>query len=152
MCKMFPGVIRGGTEAKLVFIAVLYGGESLYCTEFINDTFYIKSSSFSVLPEVTVSLPLSHLQVGDAMRKMQERNNIGKVILTTEPMPEEEKKEEPKKEDKKEDKKKDDKKKDDKKKDDGKKEEKKDEKKKEEPKKEEKKEEEKKEEAKPEEK
>ncbi|CAG02847.1 unnamed protein product, partial [Tetraodon nigroviridis] len=30
-------------------------------------------------------------QVGDAMRKMQERNNIGKVILTTEPMPEEEK-------------------------------------------------------------
>ncbi|KAI9539581.1 Synaptic vesicle membrane protein VAT-1 [Dissostichus eleginoides] len=85
-------------------------------------------------------------RVGDAMRKMQERNNIGKVILTTEPMPEEEKKEEPKKEDKKEDKKKDDKKKDDKKKDDGKKEEKKDDKKKEEPKKEEKKEEEKKEE------
>ncbi|XP_037647468.1 synaptic vesicle membrane protein VAT-1 homolog [Sebastes umbrosus] len=85
-------------------------------------------------------------QVGDAMRKMQERNNIGKVILNTEPMPEEEKKEEPKKEDKKEDKKKDDKKKDDKKKDDGKKEEKKDDKKKEEPKKEEKKEEEKKEE------
>ncbi|KAM9346503.1 synaptic vesicle membrane protein VAT-1 homolog [Symphorus nematophorus] len=91
-------------------------------------------------------------QVGDAMRKMQERNNIGKVILTTEPMPEEEKKEEPKKEDKKEDKKKDDKKKDDKKKDDGKKEEKKDDKKKEEPKKEEKKEEEKKEEVKKEEK
>ncbi|KAM3598693.1 uncharacterized protein V6R79_021388 [Siganus canaliculatus] len=91
-------------------------------------------------------------QVGDAMRKMQERNNIGKVILTTEPMPEEEKKEEAKKEDKKEDKKKDDKKKDDKKKDDGKKEEKKDEKKKEEPKKEEKKEEEKKEEVKKEEK
>ncbi|KAM7371640.1 hypothetical protein PAMP_008858 [Pampus punctatissimus] len=91
-------------------------------------------------------------QVGDAMRKMQERNNIGKVILTTEPMPEEEKKEEPKKEDKKEDKKKDDKKKDDKKKDDGKKEEKKDDKKKEEPKKEEKKEEEKKEEPKKEEK
>ncbi|XP_058508676.1 synaptic vesicle membrane protein VAT-1 homolog [Solea solea] len=90
-------------------------------------------------------------QVGDAMRKMQERNNIGKVILTTEPMPEEEKKEEPKKEDKKEEKKKDDKKKDDKKKDDGKKEEKKDDKKKEEPKKEEKKEEEKKEEAKKEE-
>ncbi|KAF3846042.1 hypothetical protein F7725_003120 [Dissostichus mawsoni] len=86
------------------------------------------------------------IAVGDAMRKMQERNNIGKVILTTEPMPEEEKKEEPKKEDKKEDKKKDDKKKDDKKKDDGKKEEKKDDKKKEEPKKEEKKEEEKKEE------
>ncbi|XP_037332954.2 synaptic vesicle membrane protein VAT-1 homolog [Pungitius pungitius] len=81
-------------------------------------------------------------QVGDAMRKMQERNNIGKVILNTEPMPEEEKKEEPKKDDKK----KDDKKKDDKKKDDGKKEEKKDDKKKEEPKKEEKKEEEKKEE------
>uniref|UniRef100_A0A3B3CT88 Vesicle amine transport 1 n=1 Tax=Oryzias melastigma TaxID=30732 RepID=A0A3B3CT88_ORYME len=92
-------------------------------------------------------------QVGDAMRKMQERNNIGKVILTTEPMPEEEKKEETKKEDKKEDKKKDDKKKEDKKKDDGKKEEKKDDKKKEEPKKEEaKKEEEKKEEAKKEEK
>ncbi|XP_040918486.1 synaptic vesicle membrane protein VAT-1 homolog [Toxotes jaculatrix] len=91
-------------------------------------------------------------QVGDAMRKMQERNNIGKVILSTEPMPEEEKKEEPKKEDKKEDKKKEDKKKDDKKKDDGKKEEKKDDKKKEEPKKEEKKEEEKKEEAKKEEK
>nr|XP_040047951.1 synaptic vesicle membrane protein VAT-1 homolog [Gasterosteus aculeatus aculeatus] len=81
-------------------------------------------------------------QVGDAMRKMQERNNIGKVILNTEPMPEEEKKEEPKKEDKK----KDDKKKEEKKKDDGKKEEKKDDKKKEEPKKEEKKEEEKKEE------
>lgn len=60
-------------------------------------------------------------QVGDAMRKMQERNNIGKVILTTEPMPEEEKKEETKKEEKKEDKKKDDKKKEDKKKDDGKK-------------------------------
>ncbi|KAF0033059.1 synaptic vesicle membrane protein VAT-1 homolog [Scophthalmus maximus] len=91
-------------------------------------------------------------QVGDAMRKMQERNNIGKVILTTEPMPEEEKKEEPKKEDKKDDKKKDDKKKEDKKKDDGKKEEKKDDKKKEEPKKEEKKEEEKKEEVKKEEK
>ncbi|XP_076000271.1 synaptic vesicle membrane protein VAT-1 homolog [Genypterus blacodes] len=85
-------------------------------------------------------------QVGDAMRKMQERNNIGKVVLTTEPMPEEEKKEEPKKEDKKkDDKKKDDKKKDDKKKEEAKKEE--------EPKKEEeKKEEEKKEEAKPEEK
>ncbi|XP_029912872.1 synaptic vesicle membrane protein VAT-1 homolog [Myripristis murdjan] len=92
-------------------------------------------------------------QVGDAMRKMQERNNIGKVILITEPMPEEEKKEESKKEDKKEEKKKDDKKKDDKKKDDAKKEEKKDDKKKEEPKKEEpKKEEEKKEEPKKEEK
>ncbi|XP_034046972.1 synaptic vesicle membrane protein VAT-1 homolog [Thalassophryne amazonica] len=89
-------------------------------------------------------------QVGDAMRKMQERNNIGKVILTTEPMPEEEK-EEQKKEDKKDDKKKDDKKKDDKKKDDAKKEEKKDDKKKEEKKEEEKKEE-KKEEAKKEEK
>ncbi|XP_017284955.1 synaptic vesicle membrane protein VAT-1 homolog [Kryptolebias marmoratus] len=83
-------------------------------------------------------------QVGDAMRKMQERNNIGKVVLTTEPMPEEEKKEEAKK--------KDDKKKDDKKKEEAKKEEKKDDKKKEEPKKEEKKEEEKKEEAKKEEK
>uniref|UniRef100_A0A4W5NS03 Vesicle amine transport 1 n=1 Tax=Hucho hucho TaxID=62062 RepID=A0A4W5NS03_9TELE len=80
-------------------------------------------------------------QVGDAMRRMQERNNIGKVILITEPMPEEEKKEEPKKEDKKEDKKKEDKKKDDKKKDDSKKEDKKEEKKKEEPKKEEKNEE-----------
>ncbi|KAM4598010.1 LOW QUALITY PROTEIN: synaptic vesicle membrane protein VAT-1 homolog [Polymixia lowei] len=92
-------------------------------------------------------------QVGDAMRKMQERNNIGKVILITEPMPEEEKKEEPKKEDKKEEKKKDDKKKEDKKKEDGKKEEKKEEKKKDEPKKEEeKKEEPKKEEAKKEEK
>ncbi|KAM9780516.1 synaptic vesicle membrane protein VAT-1 homolog [Neosynchiropus ocellatus] len=91
-------------------------------------------------------------QVGDAMRKMQERNNIGKVVLTTEPMPEEEKKEEAKKEDKKEDKKKEDKKKEDKKKDDAKKEEKKDDKKKEEPKKEEKKEEEKKEEPKKEEK
>ncbi|XP_013878153.1 synaptic vesicle membrane protein VAT-1 homolog [Austrofundulus limnaeus] len=91
-------------------------------------------------------------QVGDAMRKMQERNNIGKVVLTTEPMPEEEaKKEEAKKEAKKEDKKKEDKKKEDKKKDDGKKEEKKDDKKKEEPKKEEK-EEEKKEEVKKEEK
>uniref|UniRef100_A0A1A8ELT3 Vesicle amine transport protein 1 homolog (T californica) n=1 Tax=Nothobranchius korthausae TaxID=1143690 RepID=A0A1A8ELT3_9TELE len=87
-------------------------------------------------------------QVGDAMRKMQERNNVGKVVLITEPMPEEEKKEEAKKEEKK----KEDKKKDDKKKDDGKKEEKKDEKKKEEPKKEEKKEEETKEEAKKEEK
>lgn len=81
-------------------------------------------------------------QVGDAMRKMQERNNIGKVILTTEPMPEEEKKEETKKEDKKEDKKKEDKKKDDKKKDDTKKKD---------DKKEEKKQEEKKEEKKPEE-
>ena len=50
------------------------------------------------------------------MRKMQERNNIGKIILTTEPMKEEEKKEEAKKEEKKDDKKKDDKKKDDKKK------------------------------------
>ncbi|XP_028311493.1 synaptic vesicle membrane protein VAT-1 homolog [Gouania willdenowi] len=78
-------------------------------------------------------------QVGDAMRKMQERNNIGKVILTTDPMPEEEKKEEVKKEEKK----KEDKKKDEKKKDDGKKEEKKDEKKKEEEKKEEAKKEEK---------
>uniref|UniRef100_A0AAZ3P1P0 Enoyl reductase (ER) domain-containing protein n=1 Tax=Oncorhynchus tshawytscha TaxID=74940 RepID=A0AAZ3P1P0_ONCTS len=80
-------------------------------------------------------------QVGDAMRRMQERNNIGKVILITEPMPEEEKKEESKKEEKKEDKKKEDKKKDDKKKDDSKKEDKKEEKKKEEPKKEEKNEE-----------
>ncbi|XP_061906053.1 synaptic vesicle membrane protein VAT-1 homolog [Entelurus aequoreus] len=86
-------------------------------------------------------------QVGDAMRKMQERNNVGKVLLTTEPMPEEEKKEEPAAA-KKEDKKKEDKKKEDKKKDDGKK----DDKKKEEPKKEEpKKEEEKKEEEKKEE-
>ncbi|XP_054614709.1 synaptic vesicle membrane protein VAT-1 homolog [Dunckerocampus dactyliophorus] len=91
-------------------------------------------------------------QVGDAMRKMQERNNVGKVLLTTEPMPEEEKKEEPAPT-KKDDKKKDEKKKEDKKKDDGKKEEKKDDKKKEEAKKEEpKKEEEKKEEPKKEEK
>ncbi|XP_051904603.1 synaptic vesicle membrane protein VAT-1 homolog [Hippocampus zosterae] len=89
-------------------------------------------------------------QVGDAMRKMQERNNIGKVVLITEPMPEEEKKEEaPVADKKKDDKKKDDKKKDDKKKDDGKKEEKKDDKKKEEAKKDE---EEKKEEVKKEEK
>ncbi|KAI7802960.1 synaptic vesicle membrane protein VAT-1 homolog [Triplophysa rosa] len=81
-------------------------------------------------------------QVGDAMRRMQERNNIGKIILTTEPMKEEEKKEEVKKD---EDKKKDDKKKDDKKKEDKKKDEaKKDEKKKEEPKKEEPKKEDKK--------
>uniref|UniRef100_A0A9J8CDA9 Vesicle amine transport 1 n=1 Tax=Cyprinus carpio carpio TaxID=630221 RepID=A0A9J8CDA9_CYPCA len=69
-------------------------------------------------------------QVGDAMRRMQERNNIGKIILTTEPMKEEEKKEEAKKDEekKKDDKKKDDKKKEDKKKDDAKKEEKKEEK------------------------
>nr|XP_055050381.1 synaptic vesicle membrane protein VAT-1 homolog [Misgurnus anguillicaudatus] len=81
-------------------------------------------------------------QIGDAMRRMQERSNIGKIILTTEPMKEEEKKEEVKKD---EEKKKDDKKKDDKKKDDKKKEEaKKDEKKKEEPKKEEPKKEDKK--------
>ncbi|XP_051988283.1 synaptic vesicle membrane protein VAT-1 homolog [Xyrauchen texanus] len=72
-------------------------------------------------------------QVGDAMRRMQERNNIGKIILTTEPMKEEEKKEEAKKD---EEKKKDDKKKD-KKKDEAKKDEKKEEK--EETKKEEKK-------------
>ncbi|XP_051572953.1 synaptic vesicle membrane protein VAT-1 homolog [Myxocyprinus asiaticus] len=92
-------------------------------------------------------------QVGDAMRRMQERNNIGKIILTTEPMKEEEKKEEAKKEDdkKKEDKKKDDKKKEDKKKDEAKKDEKKEDKKKEETKKEDKKVEEKKEEAKKEE-
>ncbi|XP_051994760.1 synaptic vesicle membrane protein VAT-1 homolog [Xyrauchen texanus] len=70
-------------------------------------------------------------QVGDAMRRMQERNNIGKIIITTEPMKEEEKKEEAKKEDdkKKDDKKKDDKKKDDKKKDEAKKDEKKEDKK-----------------------
>ncbi|XP_059413815.1 synaptic vesicle membrane protein VAT-1 homolog [Carassius carassius] len=88
-------------------------------------------------------------QVGDAMRRMQERSNIGKIILTTEPMKEEEKKEEAKKDEekKKDDKKKDDKKKDDKKKDDAKKEEKK----KEEAKKDDKKAEEKKEEAKKEE-
>ncbi|XP_026059586.1 synaptic vesicle membrane protein VAT-1 homolog [Carassius auratus] len=88
-------------------------------------------------------------QVGDAMRRMQERSNIGKIILTTEPMKEEEKKEEAKKDEekKKDDKKKDDKKKDDKKKDDTKKEEKK----KEEAKKDDKKAEEKKEEAKKEE-
>ncbi|XP_030649432.1 synaptic vesicle membrane protein VAT-1 homolog [Chanos chanos] len=86
-------------------------------------------------------------QVGDAMRRMQERNNIGKVILTTEPMKEEEKKEETKKDDKK----KEDKKKEDKKKEEAKKEDKKEEKKKEEAKKEEKKAEEKKEEVKKEE-
>ncbi|KAG9264472.1 hypothetical protein AMEX_G22745 [Astyanax mexicanus] len=94
-------------------------------------------------------------QVGDAMRKMQERNNIGKVILTTEPMKEEPKKEEAKKDEKedkkKDDKKKDDKKKEDKKKEEAKKEEKKEEKKKEEAKKEDKKPEEKKEEPKKEE-
>ncbi|XP_026994840.2 synaptic vesicle membrane protein VAT-1 homolog [Tachysurus fulvidraco] len=74
-------------------------------------------------------------QVGDAMRRMQERGNIGKIILTTEPMKEEPKKEESKK-DEKEDKKKEDKKKEDKKKDEKKKDEaKKEEKKKEEPKK-----------------
>ncbi|XP_059409388.1 synaptic vesicle membrane protein VAT-1 homolog [Carassius carassius] len=90
-------------------------------------------------------------QVGDAMRRMQERNNIGKIILTTEPMKEEEKKEEAKKDEekKKDDKKKDEKKKEDKKKDDAKKEEKKEEK--EEAKKDDKKAEEKKEEAKKEE-
>nr|XP_023691238.1 synaptic vesicle membrane protein VAT-1 homolog [Paramormyrops kingsleyae] len=71
-------------------------------------------------------------QVGDAMRKMQERNNIGKVILLPEPKKEEPKKEEPKKEEPKKEEKKD--KKEDKKE---KKEEKKEEKKKEEPKKEE---------------
>ncbi|KAG7334845.1 hypothetical protein KOW79_001441 [Hemibagrus wyckioides] len=88
-------------------------------------------------------------QVGDAMRRMQERGNIGKIILTTEPMKEEPKKEESKKDEKKDDKKKEDKKKEDKKKDEAKKEEKK----KEEAKKEEKKPEEKKpEEKKPEEK
>ncbi|XP_056309286.1 synaptic vesicle membrane protein VAT-1 homolog [Danio aesculapii] len=96
-------------------------------------------------------------QVGDAMRRMQERNNIGKIILTTEPMKEEEKKEEAKKDEekkddkKKDDKKKDDKKKEDKKKDEAKKEEKKEEKKKEEAKKDDKKAEEKKEEVKKEE-
>lgn len=85
-------------------------------------------------------------QVGDAMRRMQERNNIGKIVLTTEPMKEEEKKEEVKKDEdkKKDDKKKDDKKKEDKKKEEAKKEEKKkEETKKEEPKKEDKKAEEK---------
>ncbi|XP_036446393.1 synaptic vesicle membrane protein VAT-1 homolog [Colossoma macropomum] len=92
-------------------------------------------------------------QVGDAMRRMQERNNIGKVILITEPMKEEPKKEEAKKDEKekKEDKKKEDKKKEDKKKEEAKKEEKKEEKKKEEAKKEDKKAEEKKEEPKKEE-
>ncbi|MCJ8739180.1 hypothetical protein PDJAM_G00044280 [Pangasius djambal] len=83
-------------------------------------------------------------QVGDAMRRMQERGNVGKIILTTEPMKEEPKKEEAKKDEKKEDKKKEDKKKEDKKKEEAKKEEKKEEKKKEEAKKEEKKAEEKK--------
>ncbi|KAB5553800.1 hypothetical protein PHYPO_G00042860 [Pangasianodon hypophthalmus] len=85
-------------------------------------------------------------QVADAMRRMQERGNIGKIILSTEPMKEEAKKEEAKKDEKekKEDKKKEDKKKEDKKKDEAKKEEKKEEKKKEEAKKDEKKAEEKK--------
>ncbi|KAI5619337.1 synaptic vesicle membrane protein VAT-1-like [Silurus asotus] len=89
-------------------------------------------------------------QVGDAMRRMQERGNIGKIILSTEPMKEEPKKEEAKKDEKekKEDKKKEEKKKEDKKKDESKK----DEKKKEETKKEEKKAEEKKPEEKVEEK
>ncbi|KAI1896448.1 hypothetical protein AGOR_G00094900 [Albula goreensis] len=45
-------------------------------------------------------------QVGDAMRRMQERNNIGKVILLPEPKKEEEKKEEEKKEEEKKDEKK----------------------------------------------
>ncbi|XP_051570744.1 synaptic vesicle membrane protein VAT-1 homolog [Myxocyprinus asiaticus] len=89
-------------------------------------------------------------QVGDAMRRMQERNNIGKILLSTEPMKEEEKKEEAKKDDKKKDDKKKEDKKEDKKKDEAKKDEKKEEKK-EETKKEDKKVDEKKEEAKKEE-
>ncbi|XP_073698032.1 synaptic vesicle membrane protein VAT-1 homolog [Garra rufa] len=110
-------------------------------------------SSSAPSPTLSLSLSPSPAQVGDAMRRMQERNNIGKIILTTEAMKEEEKKEEAKKDEekKKDDKKKDDKKKDDKKKDDTKKEEKKEEKKKEEVKKDDKKAEEKKEEAKKEE-
>ncbi|XP_070703845.1 synaptic vesicle membrane protein VAT-1 homolog [Pempheris klunzingeri] len=120
-------------------------GETELITEAMNTILDLHKQD-KIKPHIDSTWHLE--QVGDAMRKMQERNNIGKVILTTEPMPEEEKKEEPKKEDKK----KEDKKKDDKKKDDGKKEEKKDDKKKEEPKKEEKKEEEKKEEVKKEEK
>ncbi|XP_016896287.1 synaptic vesicle membrane protein VAT-1 homolog isoform X1 [Cynoglossus semilaevis] len=115
-------------------------GETELITEAMNSILDLYKQD-KIKPRIDSTWHLE--QVGDAMRKMQERNNIGKVILTTEPMPEEEKKEEPKKEDKKDDKKKDDKKKDDKKKDDAKKEEKKDDKKKEEPKKEEKKEEEK---------
>ncbi|KAI2666425.1 hypothetical protein H4Q32_010289 [Labeo rohita] len=105
------------------------------------------------LTSLFLTISLSPAQVGDAMRRMQERNNIGKIILNTEPMKEEEKKEEAKKEEekKKDDKKKDDKKKEDKKKDDTKKEEKKEEKKKEEAKKDDKKAEEKKEEPKKEE-
>lgn len=39
-------------------------------------------------------------QVGDAMRQMQEKKNVGKVILTTEPLKEEPKKEETKNEEK----------------------------------------------------
>ncbi|KAL4617738.1 synaptic vesicle membrane protein VAT-1-like [Arapaima gigas] len=46
-------------------------------------------------------------EVGDAMRRMQERHNIGKVILLPEPKKEEPKKEEPKKEEKEEEPKKD---------------------------------------------
>ncbi|KAG5854850.1 hypothetical protein ANANG_G00042190 [Anguilla anguilla] len=49
-------------------------------------------------------------QVGDAMRRMQERNNIGKVILLPEPKKEEEKKEDEKKEEEKKDEKKEEKK------------------------------------------
>ncbi|XP_034450474.1 synaptic vesicle membrane protein VAT-1 homolog [Hippoglossus hippoglossus] len=130
-------------------------GETELITEAMNTILDLYKQG-KVKPRIDSTWHLE--QVGDAMRKMQERNNIGKVILSTEPMPEEEKKEEPKKEDKKEEKKKEEKKKDDKKKEEPKKEEKKDDKKKEEPKKEEpkkeeaKKEEEKKEEVKKEEK
>ncbi|KAJ8344779.1 hypothetical protein SKAU_G00289720 [Synaphobranchus kaupii] len=53
-------------------------------------------------------------QVGDAMRRMQERNNIGKVILLPEPKKEEPKKEEDKKEEKKEEPKKEENKKEEK--------------------------------------
>ncbi|KAG7459725.1 hypothetical protein MATL_G00213640 [Megalops atlanticus] len=62
-------------------------------------------------------------QVGDAMRRMQERNNIGKVILLPEPKKEEPKKEEEKTEEKKEEPKKEEEKKEEKKKEEPKKEE-----------------------------
>ncbi|XP_036408561.1 synaptic vesicle membrane protein VAT-1 homolog [Megalops cyprinoides] len=62
-------------------------------------------------------------QVGDAMRRMQERNNIGKVILLPEPKKEEPKIEEEKTEEKKEEPKKEEEKKEEKKKEEPKKEE-----------------------------
>ncbi|GAA6104162.1 synaptic vesicle membrane protein VAT-1 homolog [Tachysurus ichikawai] len=115
--------------------------ESELVTDVMNDLLglYLQGK---IKPRIDSTYHLE--QVGDAMRRMQERGNIGKIILTTEPMKEEPKKEESKK-DEKEDKKKEDKKKEDKKKEDKKKDEaKKEEKKKEEPKKDEKKADEKK--------